>query len=280
MVGYDSGGPGLMAEQRQEAGRATPGAQRPLRRLEVGGRPGQQRHRLIGSVVPQGIQTVTDLVGGLPQLALGLQAGIGQAGGGHHRQAGDDEADDRDPAPDSPPRAEVGRHEHGRDRGGSDQGRQAGVVQVDPQEDLHRDRPHQARRAAGTGDAVRQATTANPRATSPAATRVPPEAVTAAAAARTIQVQRRALAVAPATRAAKPARQRMSAGSHPAGSAPLRAPPTAERATNAHMRSNSSRLGARLRPVGRRAAAKGVRRPRDESSSRRYLCHVTRGADR
>ena len=89
-------------------------------------------------------------------------------------------------------------------------------------------------------------------ATSPAATSVPPEAVTAAAAASTTQVHRWAFAVAPATRAAKPARQRTSAGSQPAArprSAPHRRP---ARATNAHMRSNSSRLGAGLRPVGRR----------------------------
>ena len=156
LVGHDGGGPGLMAEHGQEAGRAAPGVQRPPRGLEVLVGPRQQGHRLIGSVVPQGIQAVTDLVGGLPQLALGLHPGVGQSRGSHDGQAGNDEADDRDPSPDPPPRAEVGGHEHGRDRGGRHQGRQAGVVASRPAGGPAQPSPPPTRRAAGTGDAVRR----------------------------------------------------------------------------------------------------------------------------
>ena len=94
-----------MAEHGHEAGGAAPGAQRPPSGLEVLIGRGQERHRLIRLVVPEGVQAVTDLIGGLAQLALGLHRRVRQAGGGHHRQAGTDESDDRDPSPDPTTRA-------------------------------------------------------------------------------------------------------------------------------------------------------------------------------
>ena len=109
------------------------------RGLEVLCGRGQQHYRLIGLIVPQGVQAVADLVSGVAQLALGLRPGIGQAGGGDHGESGADEADDRDPAADPPMRPSVGGDEHGRDRSGGHQGRQAGAVEVEAQEDLHGD---------------------------------------------------------------------------------------------------------------------------------------------